>query len=173
MRLTDLNSRQPTAVELQPDAEEKQAVAEALGIKAVKKLRFIGQLAPFGKRDWELTAELGATVVQDCVVTLAPVTTRIDEHVMRRYVADLPEIEGGEAEMPEDDTIEAIPETLDLVTVMIEALSLALPAYPRADGAELAKADFTEPGKTAMTDDDAKPFAGLGELRNSLKNKGE
>jgi hypothetical protein len=44
----------------------------------VRKLRFIGTLEPEGAQDWRLTADLGATVVQPCVVTLAPVTTRLE-----------------------------------------------------------------------------------------------
>jgi len=75
--------------------------------------------------------------------------------------------------MPEDDTVEALPVNLDLVQVMTEALSLALPLYPRADGADLGEAVFTQPNTAPMTDDDAKPFAGLGALRDSLENKGE
>jgi hypothetical protein len=53
---------------------------------------------------------LGATVVQPCVATLAPVTTRIETGVTRRYLADWQEPEGEEAEMPEDDTTEALPD---------------------------------------------------------------
>jgi hypothetical protein len=47
-------------------------------------------------------------------VTLASVTTRIDTGVARRYLADWQEPTGEEAEMPEDDTTEALPARLDL-----------------------------------------------------------
>ncbi len=173
LRLADLATRRATEFALTPDAGERQAVAQALGIESVKKLRFSGALTPSGAHDWALSADLGATVVQACVVTLAPVTTRIDETITRRYLAELPQIEGNEVEMPEDDSVEDLPVTLDLATVMIEALSLALPLYPRADGANLGEAVFAAPGTAAMTDEDSKPFAGLGALRDSLKNKGE
>ena len=42
-----------------------------------------------------LEADLGATVVQSCVVTLDPVTTRVEETALRRYT---PDIEAAEAE---------------------------------------------------------------------------
>ena len=109
----------------------------------------------------------GATVVQDCVVTLAPVTTRIDERVQRRYMTDPPEPDTGEAEMPEDD-VEELPQALDLGEVMLEALALALPAYPRAAGVELGETVVTRPGAEALTEERAKPFAGL---RDVLKPK--
>jgi len=128
--------------------------------------------SPIGQKDWALTAKLGATVVQDCVVTLEPVTTRIDEDVHRQYIADFVVSDAAEVEMDEDDTIEELPSTLDLVAVMIEALSLALPAFPRAPDASLDDAQFTEPGQAPMTDEDAKPFAGLGALRDALEKKG-
>lgn len=171
MRLADLATRNPTDFSLVPTADERRAIADALGIIGIKKLRFEGQLAPQGRKDWALSANLGATVVQDCVVTLDPVTTRIDEDVQRSYVADIPEIEASELEMQADETVEDLPQTLDIAQVMIEALSLALPTYPRVEGADLSDAVFTEPGVTPMSDDDAKPFAGLAGLRESLEKK--
>ena len=171
LRLADLATRKPTEFALAPTADERRAIAAELGIVGVRKLRFTGALTPQGRQDWSLSAELGATVVQDCVVTLAPVTTRIDENLTRSYLADMPEIEAAEVEMPVDDTVEALPETLDLAQVMIEALALALPLYPRREDADLSDAVFAGPGVTPMSDDDAKPFAGLGALRESLENK--
>ena len=105
LRLADLATRKPTAFELTPTSDERQAIAAALNIVGVKKLRFVGELTPQGRKDWTLAADLGATVVQDCVVTLNPVTTRIDEPVTRSYVADIPEIEASEIEMLVDETV--------------------------------------------------------------------
>jgi len=171
LRVAALSTAAPTPFTLEPDAEARTKIAESLGISGIKKLRFIGALAPQGSKDWSLKGTLGATVVQPCGVTLAPVTTRIDETVTRYYVADLPEVSAGEVEMPEDDSIEALPDVIDVSAVMIEALALALPAFPRAEGAELAQTQFAEPGVAPMTDDDAKPFAGLAGLRETLENK--
>lgn len=171
LRLADLATRKPTTFALEPTAEERRAIAAALDIAGIKKLRFTGDIAPQNRKDWVLTAQLGATVVQDCVVTLDPVTTRIDDPVLRSYVADIPQIEASEVEMLIDETVEDLPEMLDLMQVMTEALSLALPTYPRVVGADLPQTVFTKPGAAPMTDDDAKPFAGLGALRESLENK--
>ena len=173
LRLVDLPRNRPRDVALSPGPEERAAIADVLGIVAVRKLRLEGTLTPEGRADWRLDARLGATVVQDCVVTLAPVTTRIDEAVLRRYRADLEPPTGSEIEMPEDDTEEALPAELDLAAVMIEALALALPPYPRADGAEPLDIVVTEPGKTPMTRDAARPFAGLAGLRARMKDEGD
>lgn len=174
LRVADLSAHQPTTFSLRPDAGERKAIADEIGISAVRKLSFEGEIAPMGKRGWRLTAKLGATVVQPCVVTLDPVTTRIDEVVERQYVParnlEHPE-PGSEIEMPEDDTIEPLGDVISLTSAMIEALALALPLYPRADGAQLGEAVYTEDGAEPLRDDDLKPFAGLEGLRKRLEDK--
>jgi len=161
----------PNPIEIEPGDEARAAIAEALGLIELKKLRLTGTLAPQGARDWRLEAQLGATVVQPCVVTLAPVTTRIDEDISRSWIADWVEPEGEEVESPEDADAEPLGATIDLGAVLVESLALALPPWPRAAGAEMDQADFTEPGKEAMTDETAKPFAGLAALRDKLTPK--
>ena len=114
---------------------------------------------------YEATAVLmAATVVQPCSVTLDPVTTRLREAVRRHFIADYKLPEADELEMPEDDSTEALPEVIDAVTVVVEALALALPLYPRAAGVELGEAVFTEPGLAPLREGDLKPFTALAGL---------
>ncbi|MGR3756771.1 MAG: YceD family protein [Tranquillimonas sp.] len=170
-RLTGTAVREPREVALEPDAEERAAIARALELLALRKFRLTGRLIPEGRQDWRLDAELGATVVQPCGLTLEPVTTRIDEPVTRRWMANPPTVpEGAEVEMPEDDTVDPLPASVDLVAVAVEALSLALPAHPRAPGAELGAASYAEPGVAPLADEDVKPFASLADFRARLKN---
>ena len=169
-RVADLPSNRATSFDLRPTAEENRDMADRLGISGLRKVAFKGQITPEGKRDWRLEGHLGATVTQPCVVTLAPVTTRLQEDVTRLYLAQMPEMpEGEEIEMPEDDTTEPLPDTIDLYVVMAEALALALPLYPRAPDAGTGDMVVTEPGVEPLRDEDTKPFAGLAGLRDSLK----
>ncbi|MEO1732122.1 MAG: DUF177 domain-containing protein [Pseudomonadota bacterium] len=168
-RVADLPQNAPTRFEILPDHDALDRFTLDLGITEIRKLRFAGELRALGKRDWQLNAELGATVVQPCVVTLQPVTTRIDTLVARQFLSDLPEPQGEEVEMPEDDDQELLGDTIDVASVMQEALALAVPQYPRAAQAELGEAVFTEPGKNAMRDEDTRPFAQLAGLRDALK----
>ena len=147
-------------------------IARDLALDGLKKLSFKGSVKTMGKSDWQLDGTLGATVVQPCVVTLDPVSTRIDVPVSRLYVHDFEEPNTTEEEMPEDDSQEPLTATIDPWTVMIEALTLHIPLYPRSTDAELGTLTVTEPGKTPMTDEDAKPFAGLAALKDSLTPKG-
>ncbi|KAA9005770.1 DUF177 domain-containing protein [Histidinibacterium aquaticum] len=174
LRLADLAARDVTERVLEPDAAGRAALAAELGIEGIRKFRFAVTLTPRGKADWSLDADLGATVVQACVVTLDPVTTRIDERISRRFLADWSEPEGGtEIEMPDDETAEPLPATLDLYEVALEALALALPPYPRADGVEMDEAVFAEPGTEPLRDEDLKPFAGLKDLKDRLGGGGD
>jgi hypothetical protein len=128
---------------------------------------------PEGARDWRLSARLGATVVQPCVATLAPVTTRIDTDVTRRYLADWQEPEGDEAEMPRGrhDRGAARPHR----PVRRDGRGAgARPARLSAcSDAEIGTAQFAAPGVAPMTDDDAKPLAGPGRLRDRMREDDE
>lgn len=163
LRVADLPARKPTRFEIVPDEAQLALLAAELGLSQLRKLRFKGELRPRGKRDWDLAADLGATVVQACIVTLDPVTTRIEEAVLRRYTAGLTPPTGEEVEMPEDDTEEPLPEVIDPGAVMAEALALALPLYPRAEGAQ-ADIQVAPPGAEPLTEAAMRPFAGLDKL---------
>ncbi|WP_424942826.1 YceD family protein [Aliiroseovarius crassostreae] len=169
LRVADLTANETTAFELVLTPDQCAAIAADIDLPALRKVRFTGSLSPMGKRDWKLTGHLGATVTQDCVVTLAPVTTRIEEDVTRQWIAGLVVApEGDEVEMPEDVTQEKLGDVIDLGDVLVEALALALPLYPRAEDAALPAQNFAEPGVTPMTDEAARPFAGLADLRSKL-----
>ena len=147
-----------------PTPTEAAALARLLGAQAVRKLRFAGRLAPLDGGGWGLDGKLGATVVQTCVVTLEPVPTRVDQAVRRRF---LPETGFRAAELvvdpDEDDEIEPLAERIDLGLVAIEALALALPAYPRKEGAVLGSA-----AAGAAGEEEPKPFAALAALRGKM-----
>lgn len=163
-RVADLAGRKPTRFSFSPDAAERAAIARELDLLDLPDLTFAGELRPVGRGDWHLEARLAARVVQPCVVTLAPVATTITEEVTRRYLADQPEPEGDEIEMPGDDTVEPLPAVIDAGLVMVEALALALPLYPRAVDADAGDVQVTEPGKPALRDEDLRPFANLADL---------
>lgn len=165
LRVADLRQSAPTAFDLRPDAAAMASLAADLGLAGLRKLRFSGQIAAHGARDWRLEGRLGATLVQPCVVTLAPVTTRIDTPVTRLYLNDFAEPEGPEIEMPGDDETEPLGRFIDAGAVMAEALALAVPLYPRAADAQLGEAVFAEPGTEPLRDHDTRPFAGLARLR--------
>ncbi|AGI68311.1 hypothetical protein OAN307_c27340 [Octadecabacter antarcticus 307] len=180
IRFADLPTRKRTHFTIEPDSDGRKAIAKTIRVLQVKKLHFDGSLIPTGKRDWRIEATLGATVSQACVISLDPVTTRIDEQISRSYISDFDKrndaaddkADDTEVEMIEDDTTDPLPEILDLIDVITEALVLTMPSYPRKDGIEAEAVGVTEPGKSVMTDEDARPFAGLAALRAAAANRG-
>lgn len=169
LRPARLSRAAPTTFDLVPEAQFREALAGHLGLSRLRKLRFRGRLVPAENGAWELAAELGATVVQPCRVTLEPVTTRIDEQVRRRFVPGLDPVAEEEAEIPEDVDTEPLPEVIDPAAVMVEALALAIPPFPRADTAAPGDIAVSEPGTEPMGEGDIKPFSELAKLRGRLK----
>ncbi len=156
--------RKRTAVTFAPDQAARTTIALALNLLDLPVFRMAGTVTPEGRHDLRLEARLMARVVQPCSVTLVPVTTQIDEPVLRRYLSDFSQPEGDEVELSEDDSPEPLTDSIDIAAVAIEALALALPLYPRAPGADLSEAVFGPPGAAPLKDADLRPFAGLAAL---------
>ncbi len=93
--------------------------------------------------------------------------TRVDEEVSRRFLKSLrpdgPEVvlAPGEA----DDDIEPLGARIDLGAIALEALALALPAYPRRPDAALVDSEPNAGGEGLE-----KPFASLAALRDRLRD---
>ncbi len=170
LRVTRLSAKVPTTFDLSPDAAARAALAADLGISAIDAMTFRGTLTPVGRRDFTLEAVLAARVVQPCVVTLQPVTTTLRDTVLRRFSRDYRDPTGDEMEL-EDDTVEPLPEVIDIGAVATEALALMLPEYPRARGAVFATADLSDNDQGDNLADRPKPFAGLADLATKLAQK--
>ena len=158
LRVAHLNPNSPTPFHLRPDEPTRAAIAQELGVDALSRLDFRGEMRAHGSDGWLLTGRLAARVTQPCVVTLKPVRSDIDEPVRIQFTPHARAPEAEEIEMP-DETVEPLGNFIDLTAIMIEALSLGLPEYPRAEGAGLAAPQPEEPAA-----DTRRPFAGLDKL---------
>ncbi len=173
INVSEMPNGRDVAFEVVFDAQQRAEAVEVLELLELQKLRFVGKLTPRGRSDWNLSGTLGATATQACVVTLEPVKTRVDEAVTRVFLSrfEVPEPDSV-SEMDDDVESEPLPDQIDLAAIAREALALALPDYPRKEDVALDQAVFTEPGVKPMTDDDAKPFAGLAALKEKLEKDG-
>lgn len=149
--------------DISPDPEEAARLASLLGALSLRKFRFAGRLTPLSDGQWQLEGQLGATVVQTCVVSLEPVSTRIDEAVRRTFLSGA-SATGEIVVSPDDDDdeVEPLSDRIDLGRIATEALALAMPAYPRKEGATLA------PGVEPVEVERPRPFAALEVLRGKL-----
>lgn len=173
VQLSDLTIGETLSVQVVPGREDLVALAKYLDIIAVSKLRLDASLILHRDGSVDLSGRLGASVTQPCVISLAPVKTRIDEPVERRYVPHLSAPDDDHQMADDEDIVEPLSNPIDLGAVLVEHLALALPPFPRAENASLSARQFTEPGQTPMSDDDAKPFAGLAELLDKHKDPGK
>lgn len=165
---SELKQHGGNGFELVPDADDRRLIASQTDATELRKIRFTGTIQPVGKTDWRLVAKLGATVVQACVVSLIPVTTRVDVPVQRYFTKRPDGAPGAETEFDGDDVTEPLESVIDLGQILIEALTLAMPEYPRAGDAELAQSAFSAPGIKPLSDSDLKPFAALAQLKDRL-----
>ena len=172
LRVSQLSQSEETRFALRPDRPVLEQIARDLGLSGLRKVTFEGHITAQARADWQLSGKLGATVTQPCVITLEPVTTRLEVDTNRLFLKDYQAPEEQELEMPDDETVEPLGTWIDPFAVMIEALTLALPEYPRKEDASLGQMIYAEPGTAAMTDEDARPFAGLALLKSKL-DKGD
>ncbi|MFV0245594.1 MAG: YceD family protein [Qingshengfaniella sp.] len=169
LRLSGRRADATARVTWAPDKTQTADLCAALDLLGLSKVSFDGALRPAGHRGWDLTGQFGATVIQPCAITSAPVRTRIGGKVLRCYRQDLDEpAAGSEIEMPEDDSLEPLGASINLLELLQEEITLALPLFPRAAGAEMGQAQFAAPGVTPMRDEDTRPFAALSGLRAAL-----
>lgn len=167
-RSSAVSGRKTIRFTFAPDTAARASIAQVLGLIDLPEFQLKGELQPMGRIDVALRADLTALVIQPCSISLAPVTSRLNDRVERNYRHDFEDPKGDEVEMLGDDA-EALPEVIDVAAVAIEALALALPLYPRAKGVDLGALVATPPGAQPLTDEALKPFAGLAGLADLMK----
>jgi len=154
-RPVEINRLPPgdSVFEIAATPAERAALARRFGLLALDRLQARVTLVPLAGGLLRLAATLSADVEQECVVSLAPVASRVEDRFSLVYHACDHEDEvvlSGEAELVEP----LAGDTLDLGEAVAQQLSLALDPYPRAAGVEAAL-----PVEAAK----ASPFAVLGE----------
>jgi uncharacterized protein len=146
---------------IEAGAEERQRLAEALGIVAIPALTADIEVRRLHGATFEVRGALSARVVQTDVVTLDPVEQEIaeevdmalspaDEDIPRRHVP---------ADAEEAGAVDSYRHgRIDLGVILSEHLALGLDPYPRGAGVE-----FEE--RLEDKGPDASPFAALAALR--------
>ena len=162
--------------EFEASTDDLKQLARDLNINEVRSLKVDYDVEPWQKTGFRVTGWLRAAVEQDCIVSLTPVETLIEEKFSINFV---PESEGHlyEPEISSEGVIEidyfdSDPPDLfqgteiDLGKLAEEQLALNLPAFPRAIDAEFSHeiSNQGESGNTATEQDS--PFAVLANLKS-------
>ncbi len=154
------------AVEATP--VERENLARRLGIVSVDHLSADLRLTRLMGAMVRLEGRLTAEVTQSCVVTLAPVHSRIAAALDRRYgpAEALADVDAEDIGLEDDDVPEVLVDgVIDLGEAVSEQLALEIDPFPRAEGAEFpGYASGPEPTETVKS-----PFAALGDLLKKQK----
>ena len=158
-------------VELAPDDATRQAVAQEIGLVALPRLAATFDLTRRGTNSLRVEGRVTATVIQNCVVTLEPVESEIDEPVELFFQ---PEPASGQAEIGEEGGFHPFegkepPETLmngavDLGAIATEFLNLGIDPYPRKEGVMFEAPPAGDPA--------GHPFAALAALKKDREPSG-
>ncbi len=155
-------------VELVADSAIRAAVANFAGVPGVPRLAAQFDLSRHGRDGLRVAGRVTATVQQNCVVTLEPMQSEIDEAVDLVFSAAQNEAtESRETDhihkLDTDESSQTLEDgTVDIGALATEFLLLGIDPYPRKAGAVF---DAPPVGETEVH-----PFAGLAALK---KDSGE
>jgi uncharacterized metal-binding protein YceD (DUF177 family) len=151
---------------LDADADALAALARLWNVMEVRKLHAELQVARWKKDGIRVKGRVIADLVQECVVTLEPVESHIDEPVEATFVPDGSKLARAltleAAEMVLDPEGPDLPDvfagdTIDLGQTVTEHAAMAIEPYPRKPG--VAFPDHIE--STEKDDKRPNPFAAL------------
>ena len=152
-------------VELVADGGAREALAKLAGLAELPRLEAEFDLARHGSDGLRVAGRVSATVVQNCVVTLEPIESRIDEAIDLLFLGAAEEAaSAGLQPLEADDP----PETLrggavDLGQIATEFLLLGIDPYPRKPGAVFDAPPAGDPS--------SHPFAALAALKKDSDPK--
>lgn len=136
----DMLGERPLERNVAADEAERAALAARFDLLALDRLEgtfSLSRQAP----GVLVSGTVVADVQQSCVVSGAPVKTRVTEPVSLRFVRQTPD-DAEEVELAGQD-LDTLPlegEAIDLGVIAADSMALALPLFPRASEAELAEA---------------------------------
>lgn len=165
VELARLDTKQVNSFLFVPDKPTRRKMADEIGILGITQLKLSGVIESRPQFDWQFTGQLGATISQECVVSLKSVRSRIEARVVRNYVSDRQRLRARrDGEIPSDDSIEALTPTINLYEIARETVVLEMPTYPRIKSLTFNRSAEDE-GEPLQ-----KPFAVLEKLKKNLED---
>ncbi len=157
--------------EIWAEPGERAALARRFGLLSLDRLSATLRLERGGARNLvRIAGRLAAEVTQACVVTLEPVSARLEKDFTLLYDLDAGaaqgEAEGAREVMVEPEAEEPPepvgPHGIDLGEALAQQLAIALDPYPRAPGVALPEEPRAGAGGARAAEG---PFAALGSLK--------
>ena len=112
--------------------EQLEQLTKILKVEKVIEFSFRGQCIQSSKHQYILQASLEATLIQNCVISLSPMKTKIHHKIEQHFSDKRQESMGNVITVGLDDTeIDLLSDELNVGDIMLEALSLEIPLYPK------------------------------------------
>lgn len=156
----------PVRVTMQADENERKDMARRWGVSSVERVYADLELGRWKRDGVRIKGVIEAAITQDCVVTLEPVPSTIEDHIDALFVPEGSKL----ARVKTDDEGEMIVEsegpdapetfagnTIDVAAVCEEFIVLAIDPYPRAEGAVFEEDQSEDEDDTV----EPSPFADL------------
>lgn len=157
-----------TVIEITAEAAEREALAQRFELQALDSLVATVRLEPESGGAVLFSADLAADVVQACVVTLAPVPSRIEASFTRLYAPWADENLPLEEELSEDEPPDPIKNgVIDIGEALADQLGLELDPFPRAPGAAFEGFSTEPEDEREASEKAANPFMALAGLKKN------
>lgn len=168
-------SSNPVSIILEADEKEREGLAKLWKIESVTSLKADVKTSRWKRDGLRISGSFVGELVQNCVVSLKPISTKIEDEFFSHFVPDTSKlarrdnIQNGEliidVEGPDiPDTFSG--NTIDIAAVVSEFAAMAIDPYPRDPEAEIEEKFKSDSGQ-----DDAapSPFAALAAIKSELK----
>ena len=146
--------------------QELSDLSKFLEVEALKTFSFKGHFIESNENDYLLEASFKATVIQLCVVTLRPVKTNID-HKFNRLFSIVKQRTRAKRLSITHDAIdqEQILNDVNIGDIMLEALTLEIPLYPKIKGVNFEGLTVTDAGSKPLEPVLNNPFSSLKKMK--------
>lgn len=165
--------RGKVAVSVTLSTEECQAMADTLGVIEVASAAAKFVLSGGGKARVGLSGNLSCTLVQRCVVTLAPVEETVETQVHREFIkvgTIIDPVEDSDLDPFDDDPPDVLEgDFIDLMSVITEVVALEMAPYPRSEVARTTAEASAPQTQDAHLKDPSNPFAALAQIKDRLR----
>ncbi len=137
-------------------ADERDELAQRFGLLELPKLEATLTIHPVrADQTIEVTGSFAADVLQQCVVTLEPITNHIEHELKVLYAAsELLEGGAGPSDLNEEDMEPILDGSIDLGELVAQNLGIVLDPYPRKPGVGYVEVVYgeekQEPGPLAQ-----------------------
>lgn len=140
-------SAQGLGVEYRAEEPERDAIAQLAELEAVDRFEYQAKIIPLGDGSFELTGNVVAEIIQNCVVSLEPIKVDLQQSINLLLVpADSQSLSRDADDDPEARDVEIIEgDGIDLGQLAYEHLVIGIDPYPRAGGLAFEWSEHGEP----------------------------